>query len=428
VLLPVAAHRLWDYVEIRRLVDEVQQIKRRGEPVTEWQAVGLQPKARDDSAGRYYLAGAMLALGSEANSEVAAFREWASSSSPEAAPPPARIEPLATAVNDNLEALRLADAGAERDFAGLSPGTEYSYRAASLADLSTLVSARTLHLAATARGDDAVRSALVWLQLRRATRDSLWVSVGTHDVPAVLSLSRPSAGLLETLQEALAAAERAEQLLETLVRERARYLDVVWRRHYGATPDAPEAFGMPFSGTLLRPVISRHAVSALRVWATLIELARRPRAEWAPRYEELTTEYPSPRRGQAGGIFSRMVGTVVPLGIFGAAIDGDPLAVDRAARAAVAVERYRRDHGDQLPRSLEDLVPAYLEAVPIDPYSERPLLYRADDAGYTIYSVGPDLKDDGGDLTSEMERARARGARIPPIRGADVGVRVHLDR
>ena len=230
---------------------------------------------------------------------------------------------------------------------------------------------------------------------------------------------------LGALQEALAAGEHPDHLLDTLVRERARYLDVVWRRHYGATPDAPEAFGMPISGTLLRPVISRHAVSALRVWATLIELARRPQAEWAPRYEELTTEHPSPRRGQAGGIFATMTGSVVPIGIFGAALDGDPLAVDRAARAAVAVERYRRHHGDALPPSLEELVPAHLDSVPVDPYSERPLLYRAGDAGYTIYSVGPDLKDDGGDLTPELRRTdQGWGRRV--IRGADVGVHVAL--
>ncbi len=427
VLVPMAAHRLWDYLEIRRLVAEIEEIKRRGEPVTGSQAGALRQPGKD-SAGRYYLAGAMLALGSNASRDTARFRQWAILAPAEEPPPPDLVEALANTVRDNTDALSLADEGARRVFEGLPPGTEYSYRASSLAALSTMVAARTLHEATTGRGDEAVESALVWLRLRQAIRDALWVSVGTHDVPVVLSLSRPSDVALGRLQQALEDAERPTEVLDTLVRERARYLDVVWRRHYGATPDAPGAFGMPISGTLVRPIVSRNAVSALRVWATLIDLAGRPRAEWRARYEELTMAHPSPRRGQAGGIFSTMVGAVVPLGLFGAAMDGDSLVADRAARAAVAVERYRRDHEDALPVSLDDVVPVYLDAVPVDPYAGRPLRYLASGIGYTIYSVGPDLQDDGGDLTSETEGRLARGAPTAPIRGADVGVRITTRR
>ena len=49
-----------------------------------------------------------------------------------------------------------------------------------------------------------------------------------------------------------------------------------------------------------------------------------------------------------------------------------------------------------LPEKLQELVPEYLLQVPIDPYSDRPLIYRPEADGYRLYSVGHDGRDDGG--------------------------------
>jgi hypothetical protein len=51
----------------------------------------------------------------------------------------------------------------------------------------------------------------------------------------------------------------------------------------------------------------------------------------------------------------------------------------------------------RVPMSLEELVPKYLDAVPKDPFTGEPLGYNA--AHGLIYSVGLDLKDDGGKPT-----------------------------
>ncbi len=67
----------------------------------------------------------------------------------------------------------------------------------------------------------------------------------------------------------------------------------------------------------------------------------------------------------------------------------------RVARAAIAAERYRMDHG-KWPESLEGTVPAFMETVPIDPYSGREVLYRRTSDGVVVYSVGPNGRDDGG--------------------------------
>jgi hypothetical protein len=67
----------------------------------------------------------------------------------------------------------------------------------------------------------------------------------------------------------------------------------------------------------------------------------------------------------------------------------------RAAATALAVERFRRAKG-QWPEKLTDLVPAYLAALPMDPFDGRPLRFNKPNEGAVIYSVGADGQDDGG--------------------------------
>jgi hypothetical protein len=71
------------------------------------------------------------------------------------------------------------------------------------------------------------------------------------------------------------------------------------------------------------------------------------------------------------------------------------LANLRLALTAVALEQFRAAH-DQYPASLSDLTPNYLNAIPTDPFDGQPLRYRQQGKGYVLYSIGPDLKDDGG--------------------------------
>ncbi len=71
------------------------------------------------------------------------------------------------------------------------------------------------------------------------------------------------------------------------------------------------------------------------------------------------------------------------------------VAVLRLLAAELALRCYRSEHG-QAPARLEDLVPAYLKRVPLDPFSNRPMIYRAQGTNWLLYSVGPDGVDDGG--------------------------------
>ncbi|QJE96582.1 hypothetical protein [Luteolibacter luteus] len=65
-------------------------------------------------------------------------------------------------------------------------------------------------------------------------------------------------------------------------------------------------------------------------------------------------------------------------------------------RTGIALERYRLKHGSH-PATLGDLVPDYLSAIPLDPFSREALHYRLLPNGSPhLWSIGPDLRDEGG--------------------------------
>jgi hypothetical protein len=63
---------------------------------------------------------------------------------------------------------------------------------------------------------------------------------------------------------------------------------------------------------------------------------------------------------------------------------------------AVALQRYQLKHG-RPPDQIKQLVPAYLQQVPIDYMNGQPLSYRLlDSTHWLLYSVGPNGVDDQG--------------------------------
>jgi hypothetical protein len=60
------------------------------------------------------------------------------------------------------------------------------------------------------------------------------------------------------------------------------------------------------------------------------------------------------------------------------------LALNRAAAAGL------------IPEKLEELVPAQLARVPVDPFDGKPIKYLRKDGEVVVYSIGPDIADDGG--------------------------------
>ncbi len=83
--------------------------------------------------------------------------------------------------------------------------------------------------------------------------------------------------------------------------------------------------------------------------------------------------------------------------------DGVALSV-RALQTLLALKCFQSDRG-RLPGSLDELVPAYLKEVPLDPFDGKPLRYSAKKR--IVYSVGGDLKDSGGSREEDVSEARS---------------------
>ncbi|UCF43253.1 MAG: hypothetical protein JSV99_11890 [Planctomycetota bacterium] len=76
---------------------------------------------------------------------------------------------------------------------------------------------------------------------------------------------------------------------------------------------------------------------------------------------------------------------------------GNRFLIDvRATVALVAILRHRQDTGSY-PESLGELITGgYLKEIPLDPFSDKPLVYKRADDDFVLYSVGLNFIDNGG--------------------------------
>jgi len=74
-----------------------------------------------------------------------------------------------------------------------------------------------------------------------------------------------------------------------------------------------------------------------------------------------------------------------------------------AALTIIAILRYNGDTG-RYPQNLNQLVTAgYLKQLPIDSFSDEPLVYRKTDDNFILYSIGPNFTDEGGQYSRDSK-------------------------
>jgi hypothetical protein len=218
---------------------------------------------------------------------------------------------------------------------------------------------------------------------------------------------------LKTLQTLFQDAEKSDAMVRGLAGERASGLSVFMgspdRMYIFGGLDSPPALkerlraslyiGLLKSTGLLR----KDKAFYLDVMATNIAAAEAPFPERLTLAQQANTAAMSPPSRLM--IFSRML-----LPALGKAMqrDGDHTARMRTAQTAIAVERFRRAHNGELPTDLNALVPAYLPSVPHDPFDGQPLRFKRLNSGYVVYSIGSDLRDDGGSEGDPNKRASAK--------------------
>lgn len=101
-----------------------------------------------------------------------------------------------------------------------------------------------------------------------------------------------------------------------------------------------------------------------------------------------------------------------------ASAESSSLAEMRSLIVAIACERYRLANG-VWPKSLAELQPSFIQELPLDPYTGKPLFFQVLPDGIVVYSVGINGIDDGGDVLYMPATPKDRGAKLfnPELRG-----------
>lgn len=425
VLLPVAAITAWDYVEARRLAALVDDIQAHGEPVSLDRVVR---QAEPGDAARYYEAAAALLDKSGLYDAQGIMRRL---DFPHGEGMDAIVPDIRAWLAKNAEAEELLARATGRDFGAYPPGTEYSYRTDRLLGLATLADLRAIERNASHDPEGAARAVLQQLKIARplqATTNDLGTVMGALVIGRAMSSlgpileMQPSDAVLAALQDGLVKQDRDNLIEQALLTERAFVLGQYWDpgRRWFTTP----ARERPMSARwlMLRPYLMHLVAGQVHTMNGLLETARKP---WPQRLDVPPLPGDPPRgsgwlfqvsaaHSQWATINAHRMRTK-----FGAAM----LAGIRTAAAAVAVARYRQASGGSLPQRLEDLVPALLPAVPIDPFSGRAVLFQANGDAFVVYSLGANRADDGGKGAGTHLRRRwgANQAQDEPL---DIGIRV----
>lgn len=214
----------------------------------------------------------------------------------------------------------------------------------------------------------------------------------------------------------LADTEAAQSMVWAFRGERAFFISILDTFHSGQVP--PAAAGLSSDETIVSPRNVRTYSLLPDVWSRSNQL--RGASLWDPLLAAgddpvtlLNAAYDHDREVPTLSRFHYIAMQLTPSVDRAVVLHVRLIASLRCARAAFAAERFRMSTG-ALPASLDQLVPAYLPAVPLDPFANAPLRMTVHDGTTIIYAVGEDVLDDGGRLVSD------RGQQDHP----DVGFRL----
>lgn len=188
---------------------------------------------------------------------------------------------------------------------------------------------------------------------------------------------------LRDLDDALAATAGRLDLAQTMVTERCLLIECI------RDPTLTGITGAGASILKLPGIRSRGLIDILDHMEDCIEAAGLPCTQRVSRFREIEV------RLHGLSMLHEVAKMLAPAMSRIAELDLRCRAHLDLARTALAIERYRLATG-KVPEQLGDLMPKYLEQVPIDPFDGRPIRYKRREPGYLLYSVNDDGQDNGG--------------------------------
>jgi hypothetical protein len=440
ILVPAAALTLWDYLEARRLYRFVERIRARGERVYV-DGQGDRPATRQQQeASRYYAAAAILARNAYGSSfaQVGKTIDSLAALSPDAVRRDDRLSDLQKVVESYGPFFDLLDRATFLDARGLAYGDEPRF-AVPDRNVANVNGVRVAYLSFHGESDAASQALYGTLALDRVSRHLFRIGVDTsQSLKLLLTFAPPPESRLVRLQESYERGDRDDELERYVIDERAWLLSRVWPGAAGTMSVIPRIdSGENPLIWIQRPLVTRRISDLLQVYDKALEGARKP---WPSRLDAarvLHDAYPTEQTRQAGAgglrqYFRRFTGEWSPRQ--GAVAEGQyriaegiaaQTARRRVAIAVLAIERYRHAHAGTPPQDLGALVPNYLKALPIDPYTGSALRYRPETDRYRVYSVGMNRADDQGDssLIQPAGSTIRLGRTVPKDIAIEVGIR-----
>ncbi len=140
-----------------------------------------------------------------------------------------------------------------------------------------------------------------------------------------------------------------------------------------------------------RPIAKRDIAFFLRFSTQAIKLSRLPyyaaRADLATLVEETPARFDSIEYPLSGFYWQPAQPILTKQAMY--------LARLGALRIALALKIYKERIGDY-PDKLTQLAPNIIPELPVDPFTGKEYIYRTEEEGFIVYSVGKNMKDDGG--------------------------------
>ncbi len=409
----LAGYVAWDRVEAHWLVSAVAAIAARGEPIDLSEREQPPPTPQHEEAARLYAEAAQRAR------EMTQQDGKLTRTDVDGAPGRVNVAEIESTFRKDAPALQLLDRAAPLPFAGFGEaidGPEWS-SAQGLQSLRALACLRADLLAYRGDGDAAAASLAAAVRVQRTLRELFYVNViavrQIGSLRILLRHSSPSGRALETLQGAFAETPDDDLIERDLQLRRALLIE--------SRGDSMGDSGQPAAAVFVfHPFLVRSLRVQIEQYSEVLLASRAP---WPDKLGILSALAEAQIRRDGRTSLGRVIfGPPVNIAALSAApaIAGMRLASRRLALTKLAIERYRRVHNGEPPAGLAALVPAFMSVVPLDPFSGRPLVYKASRVDYLLYSLDVNRKDDGGEIygigsLNPMPAPRVRdfGIRVP---------------
>jgi hypothetical protein len=450
----IVAHVTLNVISGRRLEAELNKLRARGAPLTLAEAAPSSVPDSQNAAVLYLRAFAQLGSRSEQETIQRVVRPLRRASYPSPPTPTlAQVEPIIARHVAQFRLLREASLRPACHFPvdWNDAGGATSWHPAGMRDASDLLAAKAVVDANRGRSGDALDDLAIIMRMgnhlsaeptliSQLVRSEVSVGEVFRVLPRVMAAAPPDAAQSRAFHDLLAKVDMVGPWVHAMEGERCFGLAVFDQFRHAKSGDGlmgmlglseAQSSREMLSATISR-FLMRHAWPLTRaVWTPFLNLDEVLFLRRAQRAIELAAKpYRVSLRDQEaledarGRLpwYGRVSAIASPVYAHATAARDKAIAQIGLMQAAMALRAYQIAHGSY-PASLAEARAAGGWAVPDDPFSGEPFIYHRRGAGYFIYSVAEDMKNDQGiDKHTALALAPVSG-RLQAAKGPKAGRR-----